>query len=47
MKKGKVSVTLEGEKPVLLLENAELTAPYNEFPTFMLESKSNELTIKL
>jgi len=47
LKKGKVSVTLEGEKPVLLLENAELTAPYNEFPTFMLESDSNEVTIQL
>ncbi len=47
LKKGKVSVTLEGEKLVLLLENAELTAPYNEFPTFMLESDRNEVTIQL
>ncbi len=47
LKKGKVSVTLEGEKPVLLLEHAELTAPYERFPTSMLESESNELTIQL
>jgi len=47
LKKGKVSVTLEGEKPVLLLENAELTAPYEEFPTDMLESRNSEITIQL
>jgi len=46
LKKGKVSVTLEGEKPVLLLENAELTAPYERFSTSMLESY-RELTIQL
>ena len=47
LKKGKVSVTLEGEKPVLLLENAELTAPYESFPTYMLESRSSEVIIQL
>ena len=47
LKKGKVSVTLEGEKPVLTLENAELTAPYDGFPVYMLESDSNEVTIQL
>jgi len=47
LKKGKVSVTLEGEKPVLLLENAELTAPYEGFHNDMLESDSNEVTIQL
>ena len=47
MKKGKVNVTLEGEKLVLKLENAELTAPYDGFPTYMLESTDNEITIQL
>ncbi len=47
LKKGKVSVTLEGEKPVLLLENAELTAPYDGFPVYMLESRSREVIIQL
>ncbi len=47
LKKGKVSVTLEGEKPVLLLENAELTAPYDGFPIYMLESWNNKITIQL
>ena len=47
LKKGKVSVTLEGEKPVLLLENAELTAPYDGFPVYMLESRSSEVIIQL
>ena len=47
LKKGKVSVTLEGEKLILKLENAELTAPYNNFPTYMLESEGNEITIQL
>ncbi len=46
LKKGKASVTLEGEKLVLLLENAELTAPYEEFPTYMLASY-NGITIQL
>ncbi len=47
MKKGKVNVTLEGEKLVLKLENAELTALYEEFPTVMLASVSNGITIQL
>ena len=47
MKKGKINVTLEGEKLVLKLENAELTAPYDGFPTYMLESTDNEITIQL
>jgi len=47
LKKGKVSVMLEGEKPVLTLENAELTTPYDGFPTFMLEGGSNEVSIQL
>ena len=47
LKKGKVSVTLEGEKLILKLENAELTAPYDNFPTYMLESEGNEITIQL
>jgi len=47
LKKGKVSVTLEGEKPVLLLDNAELTASYESFPTYMLESRNSEVTIQL
>ncbi|MGP1363001.1 MAG: Ig-like domain-containing protein [Bacteroides sp.] len=47
LRKGKVSVTLEGEKPVLKLENSELTAPYEGFPTYMLECKSSEVTILL
>ncbi len=47
LKKGRVSVTLEGEKPVLTLENAELTAPYDGFPTHMLENRGNEVTILL
>ena len=47
LKKGKVSVTLEGEKLVLKLENAELTAPYDNFLTYMLESTNNEITIQL
>ncbi len=41
LKKGKVSVTLEGEKPVLLLENAELTAPNDVFSFSMLASSDN------
>ena len=45
LKKGKVSVTLEGEKLILKLENAELTAPYDDFPTYMLES--GEITLQL
>ena len=47
LKNGKVSVTLEGEKLILKLENAELTAPYDNFPTYMLESTNNEITIQL
>ena len=47
LKKGKVSVTLEGEKLILKLENAELTAPYDNFPTYMLESEGNEITLQL
>jgi len=47
LKKGRVSATLEGEKPVLLLENAELTAPYDGFPVYMLESRSSEVIIQL
>ena len=45
LKNGKVSVTLEGEKLILKLENAELTAPYDDFPTYMLES--SEITLQL
>ena len=47
LKNGKVSVTLEGEKLILKLENTELTAPYDNFPTYMLESTNNEITIQL
>jgi len=47
LKKGKVSVTLEGEKLVLLLKNAELTASDERFPTSMLASTDNEITIQL
>ena len=47
LKKGKVSVTLEGEKLILKLENAELTAPYDDFPIYMLESRDNEITLQL
>ena len=47
LKKGKVSVTLEGEKLILRLENAELTAPYDDFPTYMLESSANGVTLQL
>ena len=47
LKKGKVSVTLEGEKLLLKLENAELTAPYDGFRTYMLESSNNEITLQL
>ena len=47
LKKGKVSVTLEGEKLIMKLDNAELTAPYDGFPTDMLESEGNEITIQL
>ncbi|MGP1362875.1 MAG: Ig-like domain-containing protein, partial [Bacteroides sp.] len=47
LKKRKASVTLEGENPVLLLENAELTAPYEGFPTELLASWDNEITIQL
>ena len=47
LKKGKVSVTLEGEKLLLKLENAEITAPYDNFSTSMLESSDNEITIQL
>ncbi len=47
LKKGKVSVELVDNKPVLKLENAELTAPSESFPTYMLESKGNEITIQL
>ena len=47
LKKGKVSVTLEGEKLLLKLENAELTASYDGFPTYMLESRNNEITLQL
>ena len=47
LKKGKVSVTLEGEKLLLKLENAELTAPYDDFPIYMLESRDNEITLQL
>ncbi len=48
LKKGKVSVTLEGKKLILKLENAELTAPSESFPTLMLESSSdNEITLQL
>jgi len=45
LKKGKVNIAFEGEKPVLTLENAELTAPYNGFPVYMLGS--NEIPIQL
>ena len=47
LKKGKVSVTLEGEKLILKLENAEITAPYDDFRTSMLESSNNEITLQL
>ena len=47
LKKGKVSVELVDNKPVLKLENAELTAPHDNFPTYMLESGGNEITIQL
>ena len=47
LKKGKVGVTLEGEKLILKLENAELTAPYDDFPIYMLESGGNEITLQL
>ena len=47
LKKGKVSVELVDNKPVLKLENAELTAPSESFPTYMLESKGNEITLQL
>ena len=47
LKKGKVGVTLEGEKLLLKLENAELTAPYDDFPIYMLESRDNEITLQL
>ena len=47
LKKGKVSVTLEGEKLLLKLENAELTTPYDGFRTYMLESSNNEITLQL
>ena len=47
LKNGKVSVTLEGEKLIMKLDNAELTAPYDGFPTDMLESEGNEITIQL
>ena len=47
LKKGKVSVTLEGEKLIMKLDNAELTAPYDGFPTDMLESSNNEITLQL
>ena len=47
LKKGKVSVTLEGEKLLLKLENAEITAPYDNFSTSMLESSDNEITLQL
>ena len=47
LKKGKVSVTLEGEKLVLKLENAELTAPYDGFPASVLACESDEITIQL
>ncbi|MFC2348995.1 MAG: BspA family leucine-rich repeat surface protein [Bacteroides sp.] len=46
LKKGKVSVTLEGEKLILKLENAELTAPYDNFPTYMLESGDSEIQLQ-
>ena len=45
LKKGKVSVTLEGEKLIMKLDNAELTAPSESFPTYMLES--GEITLQL
>ena len=47
LKKGKVSVTLEGEKLILKLENAELTAPYDDFLTYILTSTNNEITLQL
>ena len=47
LKKGKVSVELVDNKPVLKLENAELTAPYDGFRTYMLESSNNEITLQL
>ena len=47
LKKGKVGVTLEGEKLILKLENAELTAPYDDFPTYILTSTNNEITLQL
>ena len=47
LKKGKVGVTLEGEKLLLKLENAELTAPYDDFPTHILTSTNNEITLQL
>jgi len=47
LKKGKVSVTLEGKKLILKLENAELTAPSDNFPTYMLENRGYEITIQL
>ena len=47
LKKGKVSVTLEGEKLIMKLDNAELTAPYDDFPIYMLESRDNEITLQL
>mgnify|MGYP000963065573 FL=1 len=47
LKKGKVSVELVDNKPVLKLENAELTASYDGFRTYMLESSNNEITLQL
>ena len=47
LKKGKVSVTLEGEKLILKLENAEITTPYDDFPTYILTSTNNEITLQL
>ena len=47
LKNGKVNVVLEGEKLILKLENAELTAPYDDFLTYILTSTNNEITIQL
>jgi len=47
LKNGKVSVELVDNKPVLKLENAELTAPHDDFLTYILTSTNNEITLQL
>ena len=47
LKKGKVSVELVDNKPVLKLDNAELVEPNKTFNTFMLKNERDEVTIQL